>query len=236
VIARLRAVLDIPPHVKIQLNKTQLMLSGVATAAWINNIARITPILTGITDINSQKLQTYTAAIEAYLQVPNTADFVYHDGTLLFTGIAPFAWKITADKKIPELGFIHTVQWKALEITEEKRLQRFQKTLEKQAIYFKGEVMSDKNLPKLVRLLREMKTLCDTLNQTMTLTITGYTDGLDTTDYNRLLAETRAQKMMDALKPFIFSIKMKRARQLSQTHHGDPLQRKVGFSVTFNQK
>ncbi|MCK5899061.1 MAG: hypothetical protein KAG06_08320, partial [Methylococcales bacterium] len=239
VILRLRKVLKIPPDVEVDLNGTVLTLSGVASKTWIKKITNITPVLTGVTKINLGQLQNYTQSITQHLKPPATANFNYEDGTLHLKGVAPLGWHQQTAKKIPTLKFVNQVQWGTLEISEAIKLQQLKESVERQAIYFSKRasvITTTEGLHALVNEINEMSTLSQQLNKAMVLTITGYTDGMDTNEYNRVLAKTRAQKMLELLKPSLPLVNIQIAVQLSQTKRSNKLQRKVSFTMSFNKE
>ena len=239
VILRLRKVLQIPSHVQVDLNGTTLTFSGVAKKSWIKKIMQITPVLTGITHVNIDKLKNYDQSITQHLQPPTTTNFSYEDGRLQLNGVAPLRWHQQATKKIAALKFVNQVQWSTLEITEAIKLQQLKERVEKQAIYFTKSVaitVKADVLQTLIDEINEMLTLSQQLNKTMILTITGYTDGVDSTEYNTALATTRAQKMVELLKKSLPLVNMKTAVQLSSTKRSNKLQRKVSFMISFNKE
>ncbi|MCK5729316.1 MAG: hypothetical protein KAH08_08845, partial [Methylococcales bacterium] len=239
VILRLRKVLQIPSHAQVDLNGTTLTFSGVAKKSWIKKIMQITPVLTGITHVNIDKLKNYDQSITQHLQPPTTTNFSYEDGRLQLNGVAPLRWHQQATKKIAALKFVNQVQWSTLEITEAIKLQQLKERVEKQAIYFTKSVaitVKADVLQTLIDEINEMLTLSQQLNKTMILTITGYTDGVDSTEYNTALATTRAQKMVELLKKSLPLVNMKTAVQLSSTKRSNKLQRKVSFMISFNKE
>ena len=237
---RLKQVLQAPPLVKITLKETRLILTGVADKTWINNLATITPILTGITAVAYHQLQTYPQFIKQQLETPETVTVFFQKGYLELEGIASIAWRNSLAKKIAKLSFITDYQLNKLEITEEKQRQVLSEKLEKQFIYFINgselhEIQS-KKLLNLVSLIKETNHLSGQLKQTMYLIITGHTDGLNTTQYNTVLAQKRAEKIINYLKQQGVPVEMIIASQLSTTRRSNKLQRKVGFAVIFNQE
>ncbi|MCK5926096.1 MAG: OmpA family protein, partial [Methylococcales bacterium] len=221
------------------LNGTTLTFSGVAKKSWIKKIMQITPVLTGITHVNIDKLKNYDQSITQHLQPPTTTNFSYEDGRLQLNGVAPLRWHQQATKKIAALKFVNQVQWSTLEITEAIKLQQLKERVEKQAIYFTKSVaitVKADVLQTLIDEINEMLTLSQQLNKTMILTITGYTDGVDSTEYNTALATTRAQKMVELLKKSLPLVNMKTAVQLSSTKRSNQLQRKVSFMISFNKE
>ncbi|MCK4493409.1 MAG: OmpA family protein, partial [Methylococcales bacterium] len=239
VIQRLRKVLQIPPYVTATLTGTVLKLSGVADAEWIENLKTIRPVLTGVTQIGTTALKNYTDVIETELNIPKTAHFHYENGKLQLKGTASIKWYHQATQKTPPLKFIQQVEWHQLTIVEEKKLQLLKEQLEKQMIYFTGDTIKKKNakiLQGVLNLLKKMAGLNQRLAQQMQLTVTGYTDGVDSMEYNKVLAQTRAKTVIDFLKPHLQSIEMQMALQLSHTQRNNKLQRKVGFSVSFNKE
>ncbi|MCK5872332.1 MAG: hypothetical protein KAG26_05860 [Methylococcales bacterium] len=239
VIQRLRNVLQIPPYVTVTLKGTVLKLSGVADVKWIENLKAIKPVLTGVTHIEITSLKNYTHVIKTELNVPNTVHFNFDEGTLQLQGTAAIAWYHQATQKIAALKFIHQVEWHQLTIAEAKKLQLLKEQLEKQTIYFTGDTINanDANvLQGVLDLLKKMADLNQLLAQKMRLTVTGYTDGLDSIKYNKILAQTRAKTVIDFLKPHLLSVEMQMASQLSHTQRSNKLQRKVGFSVSFNKE
>jgi outer membrane protein OmpA-like peptidoglycan-associated protein len=237
---RLKQVLQAPPLVKITLKETRLILTGVADKTWIKNLETITPVLTGVTAIEYHQLQTYPQFIKQQLETPETVVVFFHNGRLQLQGIAPIAWRNSLAKKIAKLDFIIDYQLDKLEITEEKQRQALSDKLENQFIYFKNgseflETQS-KKLLNSVSLIKEINYLSKKLEQTMYLIITGYTDGLHTTQYNAALAQERAEKVINYLKQQAIPVEMIISSQLSTIRRSNKSQRKVGFAVIFDKE
>ncbi len=237
---RLKQVLDAPPLVKITLKGTCLVLTGVADKAWIRNLATITPVLTGVTAIDYHQLQTYPQFINQQLETPETVTIFFQKGYLQLQGIAPIAWRNSLAKKIAKLNFITDYQLDKLEITEEKQRQQLSKKLEKQFIYFIKETeileTESKKLLSLVNLIKKINHLSERLNQTMYLIVTGYTDGLSTTQYNTALGQARAETVINYLRKQAVTVEIVIASQIAKIPRGNKLQRKVGFTVIFNKE
>ncbi len=237
---RLKQTLQTPPLVNIHLHNTELTLTGVADEKWIEELAIISPVLTGVTAIYYQQLQNYHQFISQQLETPATVKVLFKEGQLQLQGIASIHWHNTLAKKLAKLTFINDYKLDELEVIEEKQLQLLTEKLEKKLIFFTyGLKLTEVQLKKLldlVTIIKNMHHLSGELKQKMYLIITGYTDGLSNVEYNRALGQERAEKIINYLKQHSISVEMIIASQLSVIRRVNRLQRKVGFAVIFNKE
>jgi outer membrane protein OmpA-like peptidoglycan-associated protein len=167
--------------------------------------------------------------------------FSFNNGELQLQGSAPISWHKTLAKNIAALKFVTHTQLDNLAITEATQLQELTAKINESSIYFllNRSDLKEKELPKLldlIAMLKEVLPLSEKLNKSVGLVITGYTDGIGTMEQNRELAEKRANTVLEYMKQQAVSMPTELSPQLGKSGHKDSSQRKVSFTLLFNEE
>ncbi len=234
---RLKAFLRPPASVTLTLQHNRLIVAGLASKAWIDELALIEPALFGLESIESENLQSHRQHLEKVLQPPDTVRLILEEHKLVIEGQASVTWRQNAINKLSGLDFVSGHDLERLETSEEKHWQALAERLEQQQIYFESNSNFSENqlqkLEKLVSLLKKMQQFSLRLGKNMRLEITGHTDGTGTAAKNTAIAKKRAQAIMEHLKRQKISVSMSTSFRLGQPGQENRLLRKVSFKAIF---
>lgn len=208
-LARARQRLSPPEGVALDLTPDgRLVASGVAEPAWIDRAALLAPTVPGIASLDTAKLQTSDAALEAIARerlAPLAGISVRaHAGALQLTGPAPAAWIESVPQRLGDIAWLKHLDLSGLDAEERLELARLRTTIEGTRILFaRGSAElsqhSQDQLTRLAAQTRRAAQLAATLGLQTRLQLIGRTDGIGDPKQNARLAVQRTRRSAEFL-------------------------------------
>jgi OOP family OmpA-OmpF porin len=190
---RVKAILEPPPGVSIDLVEQVLLVKGSASQSWRTRLSAVVPLIGGIVAYDDSALRS-NFAVEM-LDLPDSVEASFEDGVLFLQGRAEQEWIARLDSQVAKYEELERVDISALINATGEKLVAEINALEAEVIYF--DVATSSNLDqmngdRIVALVSEIVDLSNRLDRSVLIFVNGYSDSVGSFEDNALLSLDRA--------------------------------------------
>jgi len=247
---RLHQRLAPPASVQLGLKDNILYLQGHAPQAWIEQALQTAPYLSGIQQVNHDKLEDTDSFLltqaQQHLKPPPTVTMSVDKGLLTLSGYVNSSTFERLHQQLPQFKQAQTalIHYDTTDLYDVEQLgPKLIDTIEQTTLYFSegNELIAqqEKKIKQLVESIQHLIALTTARAQRLQIQITGNTDGLGNQAYNEHLSQQRAQTVMNHFIDYgieaHYLIKTLPAQIRFGEYQPNPTHRNVTLRVTITQ-
>ncbi len=207
-LARARQAFAPPPDTELSISDVGILrVSGVADPDWLTRVQRDAPLIAGIHGVDASAVtdpdSAILRAVQARLQVPETARLSVKAKVLHVAGTAPVAWLDTVQARVADVPNLAAVDLSRAVSDETLQAQALVESLNRVRVRFEQGALLDapaqQALSAIADDLARLTTLAPLVGQQAQVVVKGRTDGSGSRRGNAELAARRASVFIGAM-------------------------------------